>query len=87
MAVATRALWKKQFPPQCQKKRYSAKLPTASVVVPFHNEHWTTLLRTATSVLNRSPPGLIKEIILADDFSNKGKRTTSRLQPTLPPPI
>lgn len=57
--------------PGCQKKRYSAKLPTASVVVPFHNEHWTTLLRTATSVLNRSPPGLIKEIILADDFSNK----------------
>ncbi|XP_042145810.1 polypeptide N-acetylgalactosaminyltransferase 10 isoform X1 [Ixodes scapularis] len=57
--------------PGCRKKRYVKELPTASVVVPFHNEHWTTLLRTATSVLNRSPPGLIKEIILADDFSNK----------------
>uniref|UniRef100_A0A147BRJ6 Polypeptide N-acetylgalactosaminyltransferase n=1 Tax=Ixodes ricinus TaxID=34613 RepID=A0A147BRJ6_IXORI len=57
--------------PGCRKKRYVKDLPTASVVVPFHNEHWTTLLRTATSVLNRSPPGLIKEIILADDFSNK----------------
>ncbi|KAG0414749.1 hypothetical protein HPB47_008078 [Ixodes persulcatus] len=58
---------------RCRKKRYVKELPTASVVVPFHNEHWTTLLRTATSVLNRSPPGLIKEIILADDFSNKAE--------------
>ncbi|XP_013772480.1 putative polypeptide N-acetylgalactosaminyltransferase 10 [Limulus polyphemus] len=57
--------------PGCKSKLYLSKLPTASVVVPFHNEHWTTLLRTATSVLNRSPPGLVKEVILVDDFSSK----------------
>ncbi|XP_067138577.1 putative polypeptide N-acetylgalactosaminyltransferase 10 isoform X2 [Centruroides vittatus] len=55
----------------CKNKLYLNKLPVASVVVPFHNEHGSTLLRTVTSVLNRAPPELIKEIILVDDFSTK----------------
>ena len=48
------------------------QLPNVSVVVPFHDEHWTTLLRTVQSVLNHSPEHLIHEIILTDDFSTKG---------------
>ncbi|CAB3228849.1 unnamed protein product [Arctia plantaginis] len=56
---------------KCQEKRYIASLPTVSVVVPFHNEHWSTLLRTAFSVLYRSPEKLIKEIFLVDDASTK----------------
>ncbi|XP_056649199.1 N-acetylgalactosaminyltransferase 6-like isoform X1 [Diorhabda sublineata] len=55
----------------CKSKKYLKNLPTVSVIVPFHNEHWTTLLRTAVSVINRSPPHLLKEIILVDDFSSK----------------
>lgn len=55
----------------CSKKLYLSELPTVSVVVPFFNEHWSTLLRTCYSVLNRSPPELIVEIILVDDCSTK----------------
>ncbi|XP_045614488.1 N-acetylgalactosaminyltransferase 6 [Procambarus clarkii] len=55
--------------PKCKTKLYSARLPTVSVVIPFFEEHWTTLLRTVVSVFNRSPKKLLKEIILVDDGS------------------
>lgn len=57
--------------PGCRSKKYLESLPTASIVVPFHNEHFSTLLRTAVSVLNRAPSHLIKEVILVDDGSTK----------------
>lgn len=57
--------------PKCNDRLYLEKLPTASVIVPFHNEHLSTLLRTAQSLLNRAPKTLLKEIILVDDASTK----------------
>lgn len=48
-----------------------AQLPATSVIVCFHNEGWTALLRTVHSILDRSPPSLLQQIVLVDDASTQ----------------
>ncbi|KAK7111005.1 hypothetical protein V1264_014791 [Littorina saxatilis] len=57
--------------PECTAKQYDVeKLPTAGVVVVFHNEAWSVLLRTVHSVLGASPKNILTEVILVDDASD-----------------
>ena len=55
----------------CLDKRYFPikKMPSVSVIIIFYNEARSTLLRTVQSVLDRTPPSVLEEIILVDDGS------------------
>ncbi|KAG5327074.1 GALT7 acetylgalactosaminyltransferase, partial [Pseudoatta argentina] len=56
---------------QCKHWNYPEELPRTSVIVVFHNEGWSVLLRTIQSVMDRTPSKLLEEILLVDDFSDK----------------
>ena len=52
---------------QCEEVDYSSQLGQSSVIITFRTEPRSTLLRTVVSVLNRTPPQVLREIILVDD--------------------
>ncbi|AWP21834.1 putative polypeptide N-acetylgalactosaminyltransferase 15 [Scophthalmus maximus] len=58
--------------PGCFGEQYSESLPSASVVVCFHDEAWSTLLRTVHSVLRTAPKRHLLEVLLVDDLSQHG---------------
>lgn len=48
---------------------YRSTLPTLSVIIPFYNEALVMVIRTVHSILERTPPELLVEIILVNDCS------------------
>jgi polypeptide N-acetylgalactosaminyltransferase len=53
----------------CKTKKYLKNLPQVSIIIVYHNEILSMLLRCIHSVYNRSPHHLVHEIILVDDDS------------------
>ncbi|XP_023142880.1 polypeptide N-acetylgalactosaminyltransferase 15 [Amphiprion ocellaris] len=62
--------------PECFGEQYSESLPSASVVICFHDEAWSTLLRTVHSVLDTAPRQYLQEVLLVDDLSQHGHLKT-----------
>lgn len=58
---------------RCQSKKYPTVLPRMSVIIIFHNEAWSVLLRSVHSILDRTLPDQLLEVILVDDFSDMGE--------------
>lgn len=56
--------------PECKNITYMTALPAASVIIIYHNEQWTLIVRTIWGIINKSPRELLKEIILVNDLSD-----------------
>ncbi|XP_078417568.1 N-acetylgalactosaminyltransferase 7 isoform X1 [Cetorhinus maximus] len=56
---------------ECKNWHYDDRLLTSSVIIVFHNEGWSTLMRTVHSVIKRTPKRYLAEIVMIDDYSNK----------------
>ncbi|EGD79205.1 polypeptide N-acetylgalactosaminyltransferase 6 [Salpingoeca rosetta] len=54
---------------ECKAITYPRGMPKSSVIIIYYNEPLSTLLRNVVSVLNRTPPELLGEILLIDDNS------------------
>lgn len=57
--------------PMCLQQHPATGLPTASVILCFHDEAWLLLLRTVHSILDTAPKALLQEIIIVDDLSQQ----------------
>lgn len=56
---------------ECKKIDYPENLPTAIVIFVFHNEAFSTLMRSVHTVIRQTPKRLLKHILLVDDASTR----------------
>ncbi|TSQ46636.1 Polypeptide N-acetylgalactosaminyltransferase 17 [Bagarius yarrelli] len=57
-------------PSKCKSMVYPRNLPQISIIFIFVNEALSVILRSLHSAINHTPPHLLKEIILVDDYSD-----------------
>ncbi|XP_010766708.1 polypeptide N-acetylgalactosaminyltransferase 18, partial [Notothenia coriiceps] len=57
-------------PDGCRNMSYSSDLPQLSVIFIFVNEALSVLLRSIHTAILRTPPHLLREIVLVDDHSD-----------------
>ncbi|XP_026691688.2 polypeptide N-acetylgalactosaminyltransferase-like 6 [Ciona intestinalis] len=56
---------------ECKHIDYPSHLPSVSVIIVFHNEAWSPLMRTVHNVINNTPRQYLHEIVMIDDGSHK----------------
>lgn len=61
-------------PDYCKTVKYSSNLPVTSVILIFHNEPFTMIMRSVFAIFKRTPPELLGEIVLVDDCSDRGDK-------------
>ncbi|XP_027712212.1 probable polypeptide N-acetylgalactosaminyltransferase 8 [Vombatus ursinus] len=55
---------------RCLQKQYPHQLSTLSVILTLLNEAMSVIHRAIISIIDKTPPHLLKELILVDDFSS-----------------
>ena len=74
----------------CKNREYPVDLPTTSIIIVYHNEGNSTLLRGLMSIVRKSPLKYLKEIILVDDASEGREylhKPLDEFVKTLPVPV
>lgn len=59
-------------PEYCRKVNYVSNLPKVSIIMIFHNEPLSMILRSIFAVFKRTSEELLEEIVLIDDKSTHG---------------
>lgn len=69
-------------PEYCRTVSYVDDLPMTSVIMVFHNEPLSMILRSVFAVFKRTSARLLKEIVLVDDCSTHGEYLWKLLKST-----